>query len=92
MEMLRKLDESTTRMPKIAAMTIGIIGALVLGVGMCFSMVWTDFFILGVIVGILGIAVCCANYPIYKKMVAAKKAEIAPQIIQLSNEIVNGAE
>lgn len=92
MDMLRRLDESATKMPSVISLIIGIVGALILGVGMCFTMVWTDFFALGIAVGIIGIVVCAVNYPIFKKMVAAKKAEIAPQILQLSNEIMENSE
>ena len=91
-EMLRKLDASVTKMPLIASMTIGIIGALIFGVGMCCTMVWTDLFKLGIVVGILGIDVCGINFPLYKKMVAAKKEEIAPQILQLSREITENSD
>ena len=46
MERLRKLDESATRPGTIAAVTLGVIGALLLGVGMSCTMVWdTSLFI-----------------------------------------------
>ena len=57
MEQLRRLDESATRPGTIAAIIVGVIGALLLGVGMSCTMVWAEqFFIPGVIVGVLGIA------------------------------------
>ncbi len=42
METLRKLDASAETAGRIAAVTIGTISALLLGVGMCCTMVWTD--------------------------------------------------
>ena len=92
MDMLRQLDASTKKVPSIIAMVIGIFGALIVGVGMCCTMVWTDFFVLGIVIGILGFVVCGINYPIFKKLVVAKKAEITPQILQLSNEIMSEAK
>lgn len=51
---------------RIAAFTLlGIIGALLLGVGMCFCMVWNNF-ILGTIIGIFGIFMLVALIPIVK--------------------------
>ena len=43
----------------------GIIGALTLGVGMCFCMVWEDI-ILGTIIGLVGILLLLALIPITK--------------------------
>jgi uncharacterized membrane protein YeaQ/YmgE (transglycosylase-associated protein family) len=68
-------------------MTIGIIGALLLGIGMCFTMVWTKFFALGIIVGIVGIAILVFAYPIYKKTVQKNRAKIAHKILELSSKL-----
>lgn len=50
----------------IAAVITGVIGALVLGVGMCMSMVWTGMMIQGIIIGILGIVILIFLVPICK--------------------------
>lgn len=49
----------------LATTLIGIIGALVLGVGMCLTMVWQNM-ALGVIVGIVGIIILLSLIPIIK--------------------------
>ncbi|MBD5519296.1 MAG: hypothetical protein HDR07_12730 [Lachnospiraceae bacterium] len=41
----------------IGATLIGIVGALLLGVGMCLTMVWSGYMVVGIIVGIVGIVV-----------------------------------
>ena len=69
---LRKLDARAKLPATIFTYTFGIIAALVTGVGMCFSMNvigsgTTTMFVLGVIVGIVGLAGMGINYPIYKK-------------------------
>lgn len=46
---------------------IGIVGALALGVGMCFSIVWQNM-ILGVIIGIVGILILLSLIPIILKI------------------------
>lgn len=43
-----------------------IIAALVLGVGMCMTMVWSQFMIQGIIVGVVGIALLICLIPMCK--------------------------
>ena len=49
----------------ILTVVVGIVGALALGVGMCFSMVW-DQMILGVGIGLVGIVVLLCLVPLAK--------------------------
>ena len=88
MEQLRRLDESTTRPGTIAAIIVGVIGALLLGVGMSCTMVWAEqFFITGVIVGVLGIALVGAAYPLYSRVTKKHRERLAPEIIRLTDEL-----
>ena len=89
---LRKLDARAKLPATIFTYTFGIIAALVTGVGMCFSMNvigsgTTTMFVIGVIVGIVGLAGMGINYPIYKKMLAKGKQKYAYEIIELAKEI-----
>ena len=89
---LRKLDARAKLPATIFTYTFGIIAALVTGVGMCFSMNvigsgTTTMFVLGVIVGIVGLAGMGINYPIYKKMLAKGKQKYAYEIRELAKEI-----
>lgn len=88
LEQLRRLDESATRPGRVAALAVGIVSALVLGVGMCCTMVWTQFFAVGIVIGVIGIAGVCAAYPIYTKMVKHRREQLVPQVIQLSQELM----
>lgn len=45
---------------------LGVVGALVLGVGMCMTMVWEGLMIQGIIVGIIGILLLLSLIPICK--------------------------
>lgn len=65
MEQLRRLDASVTQKGTVISLVVGIIGALILGTGMSMCMVWTELFVLGIIVGIVGIVMVSAAYPIY---------------------------
>lgn len=90
MEQLRKLDSSVTQKGMIASLTIGIISALIFGVGMCCTMVWADkFFVLGIIVGIIGIAGIIAAYPIYNYITKKEREKAAPQILKLTDELTH---
>ena len=49
----------------IAAVLMGIAGALLLGVGMCMTMVWSNM-IVGIVIGIIGIVVLLCLIPFTK--------------------------
>lgn len=49
----------------IGAMLIGIVGALLLGVGMCLTMVWSNM-VMGIVIGIVGIVVLLCLFPFVK--------------------------
>lgn len=90
-EKLKRLDKSTKSTARIFAYIFGIIGALVLGFGMCLSMkVLTILsFEIGIVIGLVGILIVSINYPIYKKILRIAKGKKAKEIIELSNEILN---
>lgn len=90
MEQLIKLDKQAEQPGQIASIVAGTIGSLIMGVGMCFTMVWNTsvaMFIAGVIIGIIGMIIAGAAYPIYKKVTEEQRAKVADQIIALSNEL-----
>ena len=49
----------------ILTVMVGVVGALALGVGMCFCMVWGKM-IFGVVIGLVGIAVLLCLIPLIK--------------------------
>lgn len=89
METLRRLDASVTRKGTVASMVLGIISALVMGVGMCCCMVWgSAWFIPGIVIGVVGIAGVAAAYPVYKRITEKERRRIAPVIIRLTDELM----
>ncbi|MGN0587177.1 MAG: hypothetical protein ACI4JF_07820 [Oscillospiraceae bacterium] len=89
MEQLRKLDRQVTNKGMIISITFGVIGALVLGMGMCCTMLWADrFFVAGIIVGIVGIAAISAAFPLYTHITKKEREKIAPEIIRLTDELM----
>ncbi|MBQ2901470.1 MAG: hypothetical protein IJE49_06430 [Agathobacter sp.] len=90
MDQLIKLDKQAEVPGQIASIVAGVIGLLLLGVGMCCTMVWNtsmSIFVLGVVIGIIGMTVAGIAYPIYQKVTEKERAKIADQIIALSNEL-----
>ncbi|MGN0603586.1 MAG: hypothetical protein ACI4I2_06380 [Oscillospiraceae bacterium] len=89
MEQLRSLDKRVTNKGTLISVTVGVIGTLLLGVGMCCTMLWADrFFVVGIIVGIIGIAVLSAAYPLYTHIIKKEREKIAPEIIRLTDELM----
>ncbi len=88
MEQLRRLDAGATQKGTVLSLVVGIIGALLLGVGMCCCMVWTGLLVPGIIVGVAGIAVTGAAYPVYNHVLKTEREKIAPEILRLTEELM----
>ena len=89
MERLRRLDESAAKPGMIAALIIGVIGTLVMGVGMCCTMVWGDrLFAVGIVVGVLGMGLIGAAYPVYSFITKKRREKIAPEVVRLADELL----
>ena len=50
----------------VGTVALGIVGALVLGVGMCMTMVWEGLMVQGIIVGVIGIVLLLCLIPFCK--------------------------
>lgn len=91
---LKRLDAQVQNSGVAAALCIGVVGSLIFGTGMCFSMqvLGTGILtmILGMILGIAGALVMAMAYPVYRKKQKKMKEILAPKILELSNEILNG--
>lgn len=89
MEQLRRLDSSVTQKATAAALAAGVLGTLALGIGMCCAMVWQGiWFIPGIMIGVLGIAVLCLAYPLYNRTLRKEREKIAPEILRLTDELM----
>lgn len=89
---LRKLDARAKLPATVFTYSVGMISALIAGVGMCLSMNVIGngssvSFVLGVIIGLVGLAGMGINYPAYKKMLARGKQKYAFEIMELAKEI-----
>ena len=89
MEQLRRLDRSVSQKGTSASLCVGILGALILGIGMCCCMVWGGFwFIPGIFVGVIGIVLVCLAYPLYNHITKKEREKIAPEILRLADELM----
>ena len=95
MEQLRRLDASATQKATTRSMTVGIIGALIMGLGMSITMtdigaVFGSFLsmLVGIVIGIVGIVLVCLAYPTYHRTLKAERERIAPEVLRLSDELM----
>ena len=89
---LRKLDAKAKRPAAVFTYSFGIIFALILGLGMCLTMGQigsgsTGSFVLGIVIGIIGMVGMGVNYPIYKRILDNGKKKYAFEIMELAKEI-----
>lgn len=89
MEQLRRLDRSATQKGTMWSLIVGIIGALVMGGGMSCCMVWTDTLLIpGIFIGVIGMALVGAAYPLYAHITKKEREKIAPEILRLTDELM----
>lgn len=93
---LRALDRKVTRPPTVFSYVFGSLGAIVMGAGM--SLVMTDLgtmlsladpMPIGIAVGLVGLAIVSANYPLHRSLLEGRRAKYAKEVIALSEKIVN---
>ncbi len=88
-ETLRKMNASVYRPARITAWTVGIVAALVLGVGMNIVMdTLSAPFAVGIVIGVVGLALAGANYFLYRAIVRARKKKYGQKIVALSDELL----
>lgn len=93
LERLKKLDLRVQMAGTIESLCFGIVGALVFGLGMCFFLdVFAGAAWLTVLLMVLGTVIMIPAYPIYRKIAQRTKAELTPEILRLSEEIIKSAK
>lgn len=89
MAYLRRLDETVAKKGTMLSIVLGVIGTLILGVGMCCVLVWQNtWFIPGIVIGIVGLAVLSLAYPVYLQVTKKEREKIAPEILRLTDELL----
>ena len=97
LDALKALDAKVKKPANVFGYLYGGIGAIVMGAGM--SLVMTDIgamlgmtetMIPGIALGVVGLAMSCTTYPIYKKILNFRKKKYASQILELSERVMKG--
>lgn len=94
---IRRLDAQVTEKATAVSLVLGILGALIMGSGMSLTM--TDIgellglnatlaMLVGIAVGIVGMVMAGVAYPVYNRIVKKQREKIAPQILRLSDELL----
>lgn len=94
MEQLRKLDRQATQKAQAWAIALGVVGALIMGVGMSLAMTDLKGFLggtamfIGIPVGLIGIVLLALAYPVYNRILKKERQRIAPDILRLTDELM----
>lgn len=94
MQQLRALHAVPARKAQTASLVVGILGALIMGTGMSLAM--TDIgaalgdwaMVLGIGIGLAGMVLVALAYPLYNRVLQKWREKIAPQILQLTDELL----
>ena len=94
---LKALDTKVKKPANVFAYIYGSVSAIVMGAGM--SLVMTDVgaviglasaMVPGIAIGVVGMGMALSTYPIYKRVLSARKKKYAPEILKLSEKIMKG--
>ncbi len=97
MELLRRLDAGVTKKASARSLTIGISGALIMGIGMSLTMTNLNVIlglskmlgmVLGIGIGITGIILVGCAYPVFTHTLEKERERIAPEILRLIDELM----
>ena len=95
MTQLRRLDAGVYSKATTAALVVGIIGALIMGMGMSLIMTEIGAFlgtalamVVGIGLGVIGIILVCLAYPLYNRTLKKEREKIAPDILRLTDELM----
>lgn len=96
LDKLKELDRKVKRPANIFGYTFGTISALIMGSGM--SLVMTDIgeklelgdmMVHGIVIGVIGMGIVVVAYPVYTRILKKEREKIAPEILRLTEEIMN---
>lgn len=96
LDSLRELDRKVKKPINVFSYVFGIISAIIMGAGM--SLVMTDIgatigigepMVPGIVIGVIGMVLAIANYPLHKNLMSNRRKKYADEIIALSNRILN---
>lgn len=91
-DVIDKLNSSKTRGAQIFSMIFGVIATLIFGGGLSLTLATpqsTVPLVIGIILGVIGIALCGVNYILYKKIADKKTKQLLPIIDDNEEKLAN---
>ena len=85
---LKKLDKRVKDTAAVCALGLGVAGCLLFGLGMSMILAW-DILGGGIAVSALGIVPIVLANPMYNFILKRNKAKYGPEILRLSEELLN---
>ena len=96
LDALKELDAKVKRPANVFAYIFGSLSAIIMGSGMSLVMTdigemigLTDAMIPGIAIGVVGLAMALLTYPIYKGILNGRKKKYGPQILKLSEKLMD---
>ena len=90
LQRLKRLDLRVQMAGVIEGLCLGVLGALVFGIGMCFFLnVFIGKWWLAALFMLCGTLLMLPAYPIYRRIACKTRTRLAPEILRLSEEILN---
>ena len=96
LDQLRALDAKVRRPANVFAYVFGSISAVIMGTGM--SLIMTDIanqiglgidpMLPGIVIGVVGMVMALANYPIYKGILGSRKKKYGADVLALSDKLM----
>ena len=92
---LKALDAKVKRPANVFGYVYGTVGAIIMGTGMSLVMTelgemlgMTEPMVPGIVIGVVGMILVLSTYPIYKKILSRRKKKYAPQVMKLSEKLL----
>ncbi len=95
LDTLKELDAKVKKPANIFAYTYGSVSAIIMGTGMSLVMTeigtilgLTSAMVPGIAIGVVGLSMALTTYPIYKKILEGRKKKFAPEILKISEQLM----
>ena len=96
LDALKALDAKVKRPANVFAYVFGSVSAIIMGTGMSLVMTdvgsWvglSDAMLPGIVIGVIGMLLAFLTYPLYKGILNSRRKKYAPQILNLSEKLLN---
>lgn len=88
LERLQELDRKVQHPPTLLALTLGVVGTLVFGLGLTCILEWQKL-ALGAVLSLVGIVPVALAYPLYRLWLEKRKRKYSAEILSLSEKMLH---